>query len=79
MLFAAFMGGIGFGKARAVNEDITKQTAYMQSLIDVAYEERDEMKAMYIEAQEQAETWRRRYENLVDDYYSLDEEEEIGS
>ena len=74
MLFAAFMGGIGFGKARAVNEDITKQTAYMQDLINKAYEERDEMKALYIEAQELAETWRRRYDNLAYDYYAEEEE-----
>ena len=32
-----FISGIGLGKLRSVNEDITKQTSYMQDLIDEAY------------------------------------------
>ena len=64
MLFAAFCGGIGFGKIRAVNTDITKQTAYMQDLIDQAYEKRDHMKKMWLDAEEKAESWERRYSNL---------------
>lgn len=73
MLFAAFMGGIAFGKVRAVNEDITKQTAYMQDLIDEAYAKRDVMKDLWIEAEEKAETWERRYMALLPDEEDIDD------
>ena len=35
---AFFVCGLGFGKARATNADITNRTSYMQDLIDEAYE-----------------------------------------
>jgi len=79
MIFAAFIGGITFGKAQAVNQDITKQTEYMQDLIDQAYEKRDHMKKMWLDAEEKAESWERRYYNLIEDIYSEEQEEQVGS
>ena len=78
MLFAAFCGGIGFGKIQAVNKDITKQTKYMQDLIDQAYEKRDHMKRMWLDAEEKSESWERRYYNLIEDI-SAEEESKVGS
>lgn len=60
------------GKASAVNIDIQKQTDHMQGLIDKAYEKRDFMKNELRNAEEYAETWKRRYLELVD---SINEEE----
>jgi hypothetical protein len=62
---ASFIIGMSVGKAKAVNVDIIKQTDYMQSLIDEAYESRDAMKSLLFEAREKAETWERRYNNLL--------------
>jgi hypothetical protein len=76
---AAFVGGIWFGKAQAINQDITKQTSYMQDLINQAYEKRDHMKQMWLDAEEKAESWERRYYNLIEDIYSEEEEESVGS
>jgi hypothetical protein len=73
-----FISGIGLGKLRSVNEDITKQTSYMQDLIDEAYEKRDHMKRMWLDAEEKAESWERRYYNLIEDIYA-EEESEVGS
>lgn len=73
-----FISGIGLGKLRSVNEDITKQTSYMQDLIDEAYEKRDHMKRMWLDSEEKAESWERRYYNLIEDIYA-EEESEVGS
>ena len=73
-----FISGIGIGKLRSVNEDITKQTSYMQDLIDQAYEKRDHMQKMWLDAEEKSESWERRYYNLIEDFYS-EEEEKVGS
>lgn len=73
-----FISGIGLGKLRSVNEDITKQTSYMQDLIDEAYTKRDHMKTMWLDAEEKAESWERRYYNLIEDIYA-EEESEVGS
>jgi hypothetical protein len=62
---AFFACGLGFGKAQAVNADITKRTEYMQDLINEAYEKRDLMKRQWLDAEEMAETWKRRYESLI--------------
>lgn len=67
------MVGASVGKAKSVNQDITKQTEYMQDLIDVAYTERDDMKFLLIQAEEKAESWERRYYNLLS---AIDEEAE---
>ena len=62
---ASFIIGMSIGKTKAVNVDIIKQTDHMQSLIDEAYESRDSMKYLLFEAEEKAETWERRYNNLL--------------
>ena len=61
----SFLLGMSIGKAKALNVDIIKQTDHMQSLIDEAYESRDAMKSLLFEAEEKAETWERRYNNLL--------------
>jgi hypothetical protein len=61
----SFILGMSMGKAKAVNVDIIKQTDHMQSLVDQAYESRDAMKSLLFEAEEKAETWERRYNNLL--------------
>ena len=61
----SFIIGMSVGKAKAVNIDIIKQTDHMQSLIDEAYESRDAMKSLWLNAEEKSETWERRYNNLL--------------
>ena len=73
-----FMSGIAVGRAQGVNKDIVSQTAYMQDLIDQAYEKRDHMKRMWLDAEEKAESWERRYYNLIEDI-NAEEESEVGS
>jgi hypothetical protein len=53
------------GYMRAVNKDTINQTLHMQDLIDQAYEKRDLMKRQWLDAEEKAETWKRRYESLI--------------
>ena len=74
-----FMSGIAVGRAQGVNKDIVSQTAYMQDLIDQAYEKRDHMKKMWLDAEEKAESWERRYYNLIEDIYFEEQEEQVGS
>ncbi|MEY4331591.1 MAG: hypothetical protein RLZZ196_329 [Bacteroidota bacterium] len=59
--------GIAVGRAQATNSDITSKTNYMQNLINEAYEKHDFMKSQWLDAEEKAETWKRRYESLVED------------
>jgi hypothetical protein len=61
----SFLLGMSIGKAKAVNVDIIKQADHMQSLIDEAYASRDAMEYSLLQAQEKAETWERRYNNLL--------------
>lgn len=69
-----FMSGIAVGRVQGINKDIVSQTSYMQDLIDQAYEKRDTVKQMWLDAEERAESWERRYWALVEV-----EEEEVGS
>lgn len=73
---AVFFLGMSIGKVRATNTDITNQTKYMQDLIDEAYEKRDAMKALWLDSEDKAENWERRYWNLLED---IKEEEANGS
>lgn len=77
---AIFFLGISIGKVRATNTDITNQTSYMQNLINQAYEERENYRIIALNAEQEAESWKRRYDSLLEDIYSKeDEEEEVGS
>lgn len=67
---------MSLGKAQSVNTDITKQTEYMQDLIDEAYEKRDAMKTSWLDAEAKAESWERRYWNLWESITEEDEEDE---
>ena len=69
MIFTAYR----MGSLRATNIDITKQTQHMQDLIDQAYQKRDVMKRMWLDAEEKAQSWERRYWALVEV-----EDEEVG-
>ena len=71
-----FFGGMTIGQIRSTNSDITNRTSYMQDLIDEAYEKRDAMKKLWLDAEEKAETWQRRYWATFEEE---DEEEEVGS
>ena len=62
------------GSMRSTNIDITKQTAHMQDLVDQAYEKRDLMKRQWLDAEEKAETWQRRYWSLFENMEDDDEE-----
>lgn len=63
----SFSIGRWMGIIQSSNKDITKQTLYMQNLIDEAYKKRDAMKASLVEAEERAESWQRRYWNIVEE------------
>lgn len=71
-----FVFGMSIGKAQGINTDITKQTDYMQELIDKAYESRDAMRQMVLDAEQKAETWERRYWNLIEEETEEEDEEE---
>ena len=73
-----FLGGVTVGKIRATNADITDRTSYMQNLIDEAYEKRDAMKQHWLQAEEKADMWQRRYWALFD-LEDEEEDEEVGS
>jgi hypothetical protein len=72
-----FFGGMAVGQIRATNTDIVDRTSHMQDLIDQAYEKRDAMKKQWIDAEEQTETWKRRYWALVEELEN--EEDGFGS
>lgn len=72
----SFAVGRKMGMYQAINTDITKQTSHMQDLIDKAYEKRDAMKASWLDAEDRAETWQRRYWNLWESISEEDEEDE---
>lgn len=77
---AIFFLGISIGKVRATSTDITNQTSYMQNLINQAYEERENYRIIALNAEQEAESWKRRYDSLLEHIYSNeDEEEEVGS
>jgi len=52
------------GFMRAKNMDSVKHNNHMQELIDQAYEKRDAMKHLMIDAENRADLWQRRYNNL---------------
>lgn len=77
---AIFFLGVSIGKVRATNTDITNQTSYMQDLINQAYTERDQYRLAVMAAEQETESWRRRYDSLLEYIYQgEEEEEEVGS
>jgi hypothetical protein len=60
-----FFGGMAVGQIRATNNNIVDRNNHMQDLVDQAYEKRDLMKQQWLDAEEKAETWKRRYESLI--------------
>ena len=70
-IFTAYRLGV----MRATNMDVTRHNEHMQQLIDEAYEKRNIMKRELRDAEERAETWKRRDLSLVPE----DKESNIGS
>ena len=64
------------GTLRAVNQDIVKQTAHMQDLIDQAYEKRDHIKTLWLDAEDRATGWENRYWDLYEELRSIEVEQE---
>ena len=60
------ISGIAIGRAQIVNSSNVSQIDHMQDLIDQAYEKRDHMKKMWLDAEEKAKSWERRYSNLIE-------------
>jgi len=60
-----FFSGIAVGQIRATNNNIVDRNNHMQDLVDQAYEKCDLMKQQWLDAEEKAETWKRRYESLI--------------
>lgn len=52
------------GFMRAKNMDSVKHNEHMQNLVDKAYEKRDAMKQLWIDSENKADLWQRRYDNL---------------
>lgn len=76
---AIFFLGMNIGKVRASNTDITNRTSYMQDLLNRAYEERDEYRSIALSAENSAETWKRRYHNLIKITESEEKDQKVGS
>ena len=70
---AIFFLGISIGKVRATNTDITDRTSYMQELINQAYKERDNYRISAIALEQETESWKRRYDNLLLNKHSVKE------
>jgi len=74
---AIFFLGISIGKVRATNTDITDRTSYMQELINQAYKERDNYRMSAIALEQETESWKRRYYNLIEVMES-EKEDKVG-
>ena len=64
---AIFFLGINIGKSRAENIDVINKIKYMESLLNLAYEERDQYKMAAMASAQKAESWERRYISLKDE------------
>lgn len=62
---SAFISGMGYGRSQITQEDITGNLARMQDEIDNAYQKVDYVKQLWLDAEQKAETWERRYSNLL--------------
>jgi len=67
--------GVGLGRIQASNKNISNQFSNTKDIIDEIYEKQNVYKQLWIEAEQQAETWKRRYLSLVPE----DKESSIGS
>ena len=74
LIFTAliFFAGIGLGRLQSNNEISTNNISYMQDLLDQSYEKQNHIKKMWLDAEEQSETWKRRYEVLASEKETSD-------
>lgn len=62
---ASFIIGISVGTARATNVPESNRLSSLQHLLNESYEREQLMKDQWREAEDRAETWKRRYDNLL--------------
>jgi len=62
---ASFMVGISVGTARATNAPESDRLINLQNVLNEAYEREELMRDQLIQAENKAETWKRRYDNLL--------------
>ena len=60
-----FISGIAVGRAQLTNVDFQDEFARLQDVIQQEHERTANMKQMWLDAEEQAETWKRRYNYLL--------------
>lgn len=75
MLLAAFVGGIGFGRTQSINKDTYLEYPKHDNLYTELNNRYSIMRDMWIEEQEKAESWERRYWALA----NTEKENQIGS
>jgi len=71
---ASFVIGISVGTARATKVPESNRLSNLQHLLNESYEREQLMKDYWIQAEDRAETWKRRYENLASTTQSSFEE-----
>lgn len=69
-----FLSGIAIGRMQSSHSGLSNRIDHLDDLISQAYQKRDLMKREWLDAEERAETWKRRYESLVSE-----KESKIGS
>lgn len=75
LLVLAFAIGRLFGNMHSVNTDVSDRISYMQDLLDQECERTNNMKSLWLDAEQRAETWERRYLSLVPE----NKESSVGS
>ena len=62
---ASFIIGISVGTARATRVPESNRLSNLQDQLNESYEREKLMKDYWIQAEDKAETWKRRYDNLL--------------
>jgi len=62
---ASFIIGLSIGTARAKNVPESERLSNLQHLLNESYEREQLIKDQWLQAEDAAETWKRRYENLA--------------
>ena len=62
---ASFIIGISVGTARATNVPESERLSNLQHLLNESYEREQLMRDHWLQAEDKAETWKRRYDNLL--------------
>ncbi|MGV2433151.1 MAG UNVERIFIED_CONTAM: hypothetical protein LVQ98_07825 [Rickettsiaceae bacterium] len=62
---ASFMIGISVGTARATKVPESTRLTNLQDQLNESFEREQLMRDQWLDAEDKAETWKRRYENLL--------------